>query len=409
MHPPGADVVVVRHGEIGTKSEHVGTKMERRLRENLAAVLDDRGVDAEIEQRRFRLWLHTDDPEAATAAAADTFGVVSASPAVRVDPTVESIREALAEAARERYDGGAFAVSARRAGVASAHPFSSTDIEREGGSAVWDAAEAAGVDPEVDLDDPDLAFFVDCREDDALVFLEKRAGPGGLPLGTQDPVVALMSGGIDSPVAAWELMKRGAPVVPLYVDLGDYGGVDHRARAVSTTETLARYAPDRDVRLRIAPAGDAVADIAEAVDVGRMLVLRRFMFRVAAAVAEERGAVGIVAGEAVGQKSSQTTANLAVTSAAVDLPVHRPLLTVDKTEITARADEIGTFHESTIPAGCDRLAPDYPETRGRLGAIREREPDGLSERARAVADRLEVVEGGRDGVGDRDPAEGETA
>jgi len=404
MHPPGADVVVVRHGEIGTKSEHVGAKMERRLRENLAAVLADRGVDAEIEQRRFRLRLHTDEPEAATAAAADTFGVVSASPAVRVEPTIEAVCEALTAAAREGYDGGSFAVSARRAGVESAHPFSSTDIEREGGSAVWDAAEETGVEPEVDLDDPDTEFFVDCREDDALVFLEKRAGPGGLPLGTQDPVVALMSGGIDSPVAAWELMKRGAPVIPLYVDLGDYGGVDHRARAVSTTETLARYAPDRDMRLRIAPAGEAVAAIAETVDVGRMLVLRRFMLRVAAAVADERDAVGVVTGEAVGQKSSQTTANLAVTSAAVDLPVHRPLLTVDKTDITARADEIGTFGESTIPAGCDRLAPDYPETRGRLGAIEEREPDGLAERARAVADRLEVVDGDAGG-----PAEGETA
>ena len=404
MHPPGADVVVVRHGEIGTKSEHVSAKMERRLRENLAAVLDDRGVDAEFEQRRFRLRLHTDDPEGATAAAADTFGVVSASPALRVDPTLDAVREGLAAAAREGYDGGSFAVSARRAGEQSAHPFSSTDIEREGGSAVWDAAAEAGVEPEVDLDDPDTELFVDCREDDALVFLEKRAGPGGLPLGTQDPVVALMSGGIDSPVAAWELMKRGAPVIPLYVDLGEYGGVDHQARALSTTEALARYAPDRDMRLRIAPGGDAVAEIAEVVDVGRMLVLRRFMLRVAAAVADEYDAVGIVTGEAVGQKSSQTTANLAVTGAAVDLPVHRPLLTVDKTEITAQADEIGTFHESTIPTGCDRLAPDYPETRGRLGAIEEREPEGIGERARAVADRVSAVGEVAEG-----PAEGETA
>ncbi|WP_135362606.1 tRNA sulfurtransferase [Halosimplex halophilum] len=405
MHPPGADVVVVRHGEIGTKSQHVSAKMERRLRENLRAVLDDRGLDAEIEQRRFRLWLHTDDPEGVTAAAADTFGVVSASPAARVDATLESVREGLAEAAREGYDGGTFGVSARRAGEESAHPFSSADIEREGGSAVWDAAESRGVDPEVDLDDPDTEFFVDCRADDALVFLEKRAGPGGLPLGTQDPLVALLSGGIDSPVAAWEAMKRGAPVVPLYVDLGDYGGVDHRARAVSTAEALAPYAPDYDMRLRVAPAGDAVAEIAEAVDAGRMLVLRRFMLRVAAAVAEEYGAVGVVTGEAVGQKSSQTTANLAVTSAAVDLPVHRPLLTVDKTDITARADEIGTFDESTIPAGCERLAPDYPETRARVGEIEEREPDGLAERAREVAEGVEVLDGG--GVGD--PPEGETA
>ncbi|WP_123534567.1 tRNA sulfurtransferase [Halosimplex salinum] len=405
MQPPGADLVVVRHGEIGTKSQHVSAKMERQLRENLDAMLADRGVDATIEQRRFRLLVHTDDPEGATAAAADTFGVVSASPATRVEPTIEAICDGLRTTACEHYDGGAFAVSARRAGTESAHPFSSTDIERDGGSAVWEAAEAAGVDPEVDLDDPDTEFFVDCREDEAFLFLEKRSGPGGLPLGTQDPVVALMSGGIDSPVAAWELMKRGSPVIPLYVALGDYGGVDNQARALSTTETLAEYAPDRDLRLRIAPGGDAIASIADTVEVGRMLVVRRFMFQVAAAVAEDRGAVGIVTGESIGQKSSQTTANLAVTSAAVDVPVHRPLLTVDKTDITQRAGAIGTFHESTIAAGCERLAPEYPETRARLGDIEDREPDDLAERARAVADRLEVVDDSATG----DTAEGETA
>ncbi|MFC7142604.1 tRNA sulfurtransferase [Halosimplex aquaticum] len=405
MQPPGADVVVVRHGEIGTKSNHVGTKMERQLRENLASMLADRGVDGEVEQRRLRLLVHTDDPEGATAAAADTFGVVSASPASRVEPTLDAIAEGLREAAREHYDGGTFAVSARRAGEESAHPFASTDIEREGGSAVWEAAEAAGIEPEVDLDDPDTEFFVDCRAEEAFLFLEKRSGPGGLPLGTQDPMIALMSGGIDSPVAAWEVMKRGVPVIPLYVALGDYGGVDNRARAVSTTETLAGYAPDRDVRLRIAPGGDAVADIADAVEVGRMLVLRRFMFMVAEAVAEARGAVGIVTGESIGQKSSQTSANLAVTSAAVDLPVHRPLVTVDKTDITHRADDIGTFHESTIPAGCDRLAPEYPETRARLADIEEREPDDLRERARAVAAAVEPVAESAA----VDPEEGETA
>ena len=405
MHPPGADVVVVRQGEVGTKSQHVSTKMERQLRENLAAMFEARGVDAEIEQRRFRLLLHTDDPDAACDAAVDTFGVVSASPAGRTEATVDSICAGLARAARARYNGGTFGVSARRAGEPSAHPFSSTDIEREGGSAVWEAAESAGVTPEVDLDDPDLEFFVDCREDEAFVFLEKRPGPGGLPLGTQDPVVALLSGGIDSPVAAWELMKRGVPVVPLYAGLGDYGGVDNQARALSTTERLAEYAPGRDVRLRFAPAGDAIADIADTVEAGRMVVVRRFMFQVAAAVAEDHGAVGIVTGESVGQKSSQTTANLAVSGEAVDLPVHRPLLTVDKTDIARLAEDIGTFRESTIAAGCERLAPDYPETRARLSDVEEREPDDLRERARAVAARVDVLGDETDG----ELAEGETA
>jgi thiamine biosynthesis protein ThiI len=129
------------------------------------------------------------------------------------------------------------------------------------------------------------------------------------------------------------------------------------------------------------------------------------MFQVAAAFAAEHGAVGIVTGESVGQKSSQTTANLGVSSAAVDLPVHRPLLTVDKTDITQLAADIGTLRESTIPAGCERLAPNYPETRARLGNIEDREPDGLRERARAVAERVEVVDDATDGK----LPEGETA
>ncbi|MFB6088010.1 MAG: tRNA sulfurtransferase [Haloarculaceae archaeon] len=392
MHPPGADVVVVRHGEIGVKSDQVRRSMERQLRNNVHALLSDRDLPGELEQRSYRLLVHTDDPEGVTDAVTDAFGVVSASPAVTVEPTLPAIREGLADAARAASEGGTFAVRANRAGNADQHPFSSTDIEREGGAAVWDAVEEAGMDPEVDLDDPDLELFVDCRHEDAFVFLEKRAGPGGLPLGTQRPVVALVSGGIDSPVAAWHMMKRGCPVVPLYVDIGDYGGVDHRARAVSTAASLARYAPNEDMRLRIAPAGDVVDDIVASVDQGRMVALRRFMFMVAEAFARDQDAVGIVTGESVGQKSSQTSANLAASSAAVDLPVHRPLVGVDKTEITERAREIGTFEESTIPAGCERIAPNQPATAVRAADLRDREPADLAARAREVASQIEVVE-----------------
>jgi len=407
MQPPGADVVVVRVGEIGTKSDQVRGKMVRRLRNNVAALLEERGIDATIEVRRYRLILHASDTEAARDAATDAFGVVSASPARRVDPTIDAISDALAACAREYYDGGTFAVTARRAGEAEDHPFTSHDIQREAGSAVWTAAEDRGLDPEVDLDDPDFELFVECRPDVAYVFLEKRSGPGGLPLGTQDPVVALISGGHDSPVAAWELMKRGAPVVPLYVDLGDYGGADHQARAAATVADLARYAPNQDMRLRVAPAGPVVDDIATAVESGRMLVLRRFMFRVAERVAREHEAVGIVTGEAIGQKSSQTTANLAATSTATDLPVHRPLVTRDKDAITEQADAIGTFAESSIPAGCHRLAPEYPETRGDPASVATLEFDDIAERAAMVADRVRVVDHAHDPADG--PGEGETA
>jgi thiamine biosynthesis protein ThiI len=392
MHPPGADTVLVRHGEIGVKSPQVQHSMERQLRNNLAGLLADRDVPGDLEVEHGRLYVHTDESavEAATAAAADTFGVVSASPAVVVEPSMEAIREALGSAARAGYDGGTFAVRARRAGEPEAHPYSSRDLESDGGAAVWEAAEDAGFEPAVDLDDPDHTFFVEARADRAFVYREKRPGPGGLPLGTQAPLVALVSGGIDSPVAAWEAMSRGSPIYPLYVDLGDFGGPDHRARAAATVEALRRYAPD--LALRVAPGGDGVDRLVESMGDLRMLSFRRFTFAIAEAVAEDLDAVGIVTGEAIGQKSSQTATNLRVTSAATALPIHRPLVAMDKDEVTDRARDIGTFEDATIPAGCNRVAPSLPETAGSLAAVRDAEPDDLFELARDAAARVDVAQ-----------------
>lgn len=388
MPPPGADAVLVRHGDVGVKSSSVQVSMERRLRDNLAAMLADSDVDGDVEREWGRVVVRTDDPDAAGDAAAATFGVVSASPAKTVPPTIPAICDALAATARQHYDAGAFAVDARRAGD---HDFDSHDVNREGGDAVWNAVEDA-FEPEVDLDDPDLTFFVEVREDEAFVFLEKRTGPGGLPLGSQDPLVALVSGGIDSPVAAWEVMKRGAPVVPLYLDLGPYGGPDHVARAEETTGLLAEYAPTRDMRLRIAPAGDAVQRLAENTGRTRMLSYRRFMYRVAEHVADEVGAAGIVTGESLGQKSSQTAANVAVVDNATDLPIHRPLFTLDKQEIVARARDIGTYRNSTIDVGCNKLAPRQPLTAAPMESVLADEPADLFEWARDVAENVDREE-----------------
>ncbi len=388
MHPSGADTVLVRHGDVGVKSGKVQTEMERRLRDNIAAILADRDIDAEVERRWSRLLVHANEGnvEEATRAAADTFGVQSASPVTVVSPERPVIEETLADAAREHYHEGTFAVRARRS--SKDHPFTSAELEREGGTAVWNAVE----NPEVDLDDPDITFSVEVRDDDAFVFLEKRDGPGGLPLGTQTKLVSLVSGGIDSPVATWEVMKRGSPVIPVYLDLGDYGGIDHQARAIETVRKLAKYAPDRDMRVRKVPAGEAMNLLGEEVGPARMLVFRRFMYRVAEHVAREESAHGIVTGEAIGQKSSQTARNLGVVSTATSMPIHRPLLTMDKSDIVARARRIDTYTESTIPAGCNRLAPDYPETNATHEIARNAEPDGLFELAKEAAENVELVE-----------------
>lgn len=378
------DCAVVRYGELGTKSRSVRRRMEEQLCSNIRAALDSRAVEGSVERGQGRLLVHAADVDGAATAAAELPGVVSASPARRVDPAESEIVDALVELARGRsFDS--YAVRASRA--RDDHPFTSPELERAGGAAIGEVVEA-----DVDLDDPALTFEADVRPDVAFVFDERRDGPGGLPVGTQAPLVALVSGGIDSPVAAFEAMRRGSPVVPVYVDLGDYGGVDHRARAIAACERLAARAPNHDCRPVVVDGGETVAYLAERVDRGRMLSLRRYFFAVAAAVAEREDAAGIVTGEALGQKSSQTARNLAVTSAAVDLPIHRPLFAVDKPEITERARELGTYEEAEIAAGCNRLVPDRPETEGRLEGLSKVEPGDLFERARADAGGAERVD-----------------
>ncbi|MFB6110714.1 MAG: tRNA sulfurtransferase [Halodesulfurarchaeum sp.] len=381
MQLPGADRVIVRHGDIGIKSSRVQSWMEETLGENLAAMLAHRSVPGEVLQSWGRLFVDSPDPHAAADVAADVFGVASASPARSVESDLGAIGDALAAVAEATYDGGSFAVEASRAGD---HPFTSQEVCQVGGDAIWHAVEE-DFEPAVDLDDPDHRFEVEVRDERAYVFRERIDGPGGFPVGTQDPLVALVSGGIDSPVAAWLAMKRGAPVLPVYFDLGAYGGVDHRARAVETVERLAGYAPGRDWALRIAPIGDALSALEDRVGDTRMLSVRRLMLQVAGEIAAETGARGIVTGESIGQKSSQTVTNLRATDAATEWPVHRPLLSFDKQEIIERAREIGTYSTATIDAGCNRIAPDQPETGAPLDRVEGAEPDHLADWAGEAA------------------------
>ena len=388
MLMPGADAVLVRHGDIGVKSSHVQASMEGQLGEAIVAMLDDRNVPGTVEHDWGRLVVRTEDPDAATDAITDVFGVHTASPALTVAPTMAAITDGLADVARATYDGGTFGVDARRAGD---HGFTSQEVGRQGGDAIWRAVED-DFDPSVDLDDPDHPFFVEVREDEAFVFREKRDGPGGFPLGSQAPLVALVSGGIDSPVAAWAAMRRGSPVIPLYLDLGAYGGADHRERAFATIETIAQFAPDHDMRPRVVDVGDAVERLVEEISSTRMLSFRRLMYRVAEHVAEQQDAAGIVTGEAFGQKSSQTVRNLNAVDRATAMPVHRPLLTWDKQEIIAKARELGTYRDATIDAGCNRIAPSKPATQATVEAVEAAEPDALFDWAAEAAADVQVVE-----------------
>jgi tRNA uracil 4-sulfurtransferase len=205
------DGVLVRFGEIGIKSTPVRRHMLDRLQQNLLAAMLREGVEGNVERRGPRLWMQGPDADALAEVACRTFGVVSASPCRIVASSMEAMGEAAAQSALE-VPWQSFAIRAEREGE---HPYTSQDVGIQVGSAVYRAAEAAGRSPRVDLGKPDLELHIDIRGERAYIFHEKRAGPGGLPVGTQGRIVALVSNS-DSLLAAWLLMRRGCNVTPVH-------------------------------------------------------------------------------------------------------------------------------------------------------------------------------------------------
>ena len=341
--------VLVRWSEIGTKSRPVKGRMINQLRDRIQERLTYDGLDGSITPISGRLVVSTDEAIRTAEALAELPGVASTSPAIATDPSIEAI-----EAASDRLTiDGTFGVDAH---VAADHPFDSTDLNERIGSRLQARTGAA-----VDLDEPDTWVEVDVRRTAAYLFTRRVDGPGGFPVGVQRPVAALISGGIDSPVAAHELLTRGAPIVPIYFYNRPFAAEDHLARFEAALDTLVRFHPAGEWGYYLVDMAGPNETLLE-VGRGRMLLHRRLMFRVARRLADDEGLAGLVTGESIGQKSSQTTANLQLTAEGVTGPIYRPLLTVPKEEITERARTIGTFDGATIPSACRSLAPESPAT-----------------------------------------------
>ncbi|MFB6158995.1 MAG: tRNA sulfurtransferase [Candidatus Nanohalobium sp.] len=371
------DCVLVRYGEIGTKSGHVRGQMAAVLRQRVADRLQFEGIEyGKVSDVPGRVVVRGCDAGRAARVLDSVPGVASVSPAVRVDAGMESIKSA----AKGFEYGDTFGVDA----VTAFTDMSSRSIKEELGAYV---EELKGLD--VDLDDPDTWLEVEVRDEDAYVFTERFEGVGGLPVGTQDCYAALISGGIDSPVAAFQVMKRGADIVPVYFYNRPVSAEDHLIRFEEAVRELRKFHPGKDWSYLVVDMKEVNEELMK-VDKGRMVLHRRIMFRVAEELSESRGLKGIVTGESLGQKSSQTSQNLKMTSRAVDLPVMRPLLSFNKEEITGKAREIGTFELAEVNSACRTMAPESPSTAlkgSQLEELRKKtDTDELVEKA------LETVE-----------------
>jgi len=385
--------VLVAYGEISLKSPPVRRRLERILARQIASTLRRRGLG---EHRVYggygRLYVEDAGREEAEAVA-EVFGVVSAMPAHKTSAELDAIIDLAVRVAEESIgDGESFAV---RPKVVGEHPYTSSDVAIRVGDAVLQRLSRRGV--YVDLDNPTVTLYIEVRDRDAYIYTEVIEGFGGLPYGTQGRLVSLLSGGIDSPVAMWMMMKRGVEVYPLFMDQRPYVGDDYVWRAVNAFKVLSRYIPEES-ELYAAPFGEVMRRIVEAPKPRlRCILCKRSMYRVASAFAEAIGARGIITGESLGQVASQTLDNLAILEEAASLPVLRPLIGLDKVEIEHIAMRIGTY-EVTAKAvhGCT-VVPDKPATRARLEVVRELEEElGLPKLCSEVAEGIYSLSRGRD-------------
>lgn len=346
---PVMEYVLVRYAEIGTKSRGVQLEMLTRLRDRIAERLTYESLPGDPELIRGRIRIDTSEPSDVARVAAELPGVASTSPVIGTDHETAAIRRAA-----DRFDvGDTFAIDANTAGD---HTFDSQELNRTVGAHIDDTTDAT-----VDLDDPDTRIEIDVRDAGVYVFTTRYPGPGGFPVGSQAPVAALISGGIDSPVAAYQAMTRGSEIRPIYCYNRPYTAGDHLARFETVLDRLQRIHPAGDwsyYLVDMTPVNNAVATI----DTGRMLIHRAAMFRTAERIAADNDLAGIVTGEAIGQKSSQTATNLARTTRDVSLPIHRPLLTMTKADISNLARELGTYELSTVDSACRTIAPNNPAT-----------------------------------------------
>lgn len=357
------DLIIVRYGEIGVKSPKVRRRFENRLISNIKNKLD-----CKIEINQGRIFLYPQNFKDAGDALSKVIGMVSYSHAVSTRTDFDSIEKTLNKYVDNLVDEGlfdktkSFAVRGRRVGT---HEFTSHEMAGFCGSVIVKATDAP-----VDLSNPDFEFFIEVRDDKTYIFHEKIQGIGGLPVGTQGRVVALVSGGIDSPVAAFMMLKRGCEVTVLHFNNYPYTGGSNE-KVLKIIDKLNEYSPSK-LKYYEAKYGEYLKKCIEEAPPRLTCVLcKSGMYKIAEELAKKEGALAIVDGSSLGQVASQTLPNILATRYATQMPVLSPLIGLDKTEIEEIGRRVGTFDISILPTGGCTAVPRYPETNADLKQVLE--------------------------------------
>ncbi len=360
-----SQILLVRYGEIYLKGKN-RPYFERTLKRALTAVAARYGAAVEKGFGRYYVRGISDMPAALTSFA-KIFGVHSLSPACEVEKDLPALLAKAAELAAQKFavlgPGATFKVETKRAD--KRFPVSSMDLSARVGEYIL--AHVPGL--KVDVHRPAFLLHIEIRET-AFLYTDILPACGGMPVGVSGRGLLLLSGGIDSPVAGYMMAKRGMEVQAIHFYSFPYTSERARDKVVTLAKILSEYTGP--VRLHLVPFTDIQMAIYDKCPKEQLtILLRMFMMRIAERIAEAEDCGALITGESLGQVASQTMQSIAVTGSAVRLPVFRPLIGMDKSEIMERAQRIGTYDTSILPYEdcCTVFVPKHPATRPRLPKI----------------------------------------
>ncbi|KZX17698.1 tRNA uracil 4-sulfurtransferase ThiI [Methanobrevibacter filiformis] len=359
------DLIIGRYGEVGLKSPRVRGRFERKLVSNIKAKLK-----CEIRVSQARFYISPENFEEGLEKLDKIFGIVSYSPAISLKTDLEEIDKYLTEYVGELEKEGLitsetpFAIRCRRVGT---HEMSSQEFAAYAGGVVIEKIGAP-----VNLSNPEITIYLEVREDETYIYHKKIPGPGGLPLGSQGRLVALISSGIDSPVAAYLMMKRGCAVTAIHFNNDPFSGPQVTENFNRLIDQLNEYSSGYPIRRKIVKYGEYLQKAKdEAPEKLTCVLCKSGMYKIASEVAKKEKALGIIDGSSVGQVASQTLPNILATRENAEFPILSPLIGLDKVEIEKIAKKIGTFPISELNDGGCSAVPKYPETNADLGRVHE--------------------------------------
>ena len=367
-------ILIVRCGEVALKGMNK-PYFERILAERIRKRLTASGFDgADVKRHEGLIFVRFDrglEYEDVAKEISKVFGVASISPAVEAESKLDAIGEEAVKLMMELIEKRGvktFKAEAKRAD--KSFPITSPEIAKMMGAKVLKGCKVL----KVDVHNPDVLLHVDLRHDKSYIYTDKLQGFGGLPLGTNGKGLILLSGGIDSPVAAWMMAKRGMMIEAVHFHSYPYTSERAQAKVEELASIVASYCGGFKMHvINILPIQEEI--VKNCPEAETTIHVRRFMMRIAEKIAEKSKAMMLITGENLGQVASQTAEALVVTDSVVKMPVMRPLIAMDKVDIMAKAQEIGTFETSIEPYEdcCTVFLPKHPTTKPKLERILQSE------------------------------------